>query len=215
LQDFKSGFIKFVIDNKILRFGNFTLKSGRISPYFFNAGLFNTGAKISFLAKSYADAIVDSKLEYDVLFGPAYKGIPLVTSTVMALANKHDVNKPYCFNRKEAKDHGEGGLIVGSDLEGKALIIDDVITAGTAIREAADIIDDCGAVLGGIIVAIDRQEKGAGDISAIEEVENTYKIKVISIVCLDDIIHYLRESKNEELTKHLDDIVAYRQAYGV
>lgn len=215
MQDFKSGFIKFVIDNKILRFGNFTLKSGRISPYFFNAGLFNTGAKISFLAKSYADAIVDSKLEYDVLFGPAYKGIPLVTSTVMALANKHDVNKPYCFNRKEAKDHGEGGLIVGSDLEGKALIIDDVITAGTAIREAADIIDDCGAVLGGIIVAIDRQEKGAGDISAIEEVENTYKIKVISIVCLDDIIHYLRESKNEELTKHLDDIVAYRQAYGV
>jgi orotate phosphoribosyltransferase len=215
LQDFKSSFIKFVIDNEILCFGNFTLKSGRISPYFFNAGLFNTGAKISFLAGSYADAIVDSKLEYDVLFGPAYKGIPLVISAVMALANKYDVNKPYCFNRKEAKDHGEGGLTVGSELEGRALIVDDVITAGTAIREAADIIDGCGAVLGGIIVAIDRQEKGAGDLSAIEEVENTYQIKVISIVCLDDIIRYLRESQNEELAHHLDDIVAYRQTYGV
>ncbi len=215
MQDFKSSFIKFVIDNEILCFGNFTLKSGRISPYFFNAGLFNTGAKISFLAGSYADAIVDSKLEYDVLFGPAYKGIPLVISAVMALANKYDVNKPYCFNRKEAKDHGEGGLTVGSELEGRALIVDDVITAGTAIREAADIIDGCGAVLGGIIVAIDRQEKGAGDLSAIEEVENTYQIKVISIVCLDDIIRYLRESQNEELAHHLDDIVAYRQTYGV
>jgi orotate phosphoribosyltransferase len=215
LQDFKSSFIKFVIDNEILCFGNFTLKSGRISPYFFNAGLFNTGAKISFLAGSYADAIVDSKLEYDVLFGPAYKGIPLVISAVMALANKYDVNKPYCFNRKEAKDHGEGGLTVGSELEGRALIVDDVMTAGTAIREAADIIDGCGAVLGGIIVAIDRQEKGAGDLSAIEEVENTYQIKVISIVCLDDIIRYLRESQNEELAHHLDDIVAYRQTYGV
>ena len=215
MQDFKSSFIKFVIDNEILCFGNFTLKSGRISPYFFNAGLFNTGAKISFLAGSYADAIVDSKLEYDVLFGPAYKGIPLVISAVMALANKYDVNKPYCFNRKEAKDHGEGGLTVGSELEGRALIVDDVITAGTAIREAADIIDGCGAVLGGIIVAIDRPEKGAGDLSAIEEVENTYQIKVISIVCLDDIIRYLRESQNEELAHHLDDIVAYRQTYGV
>jgi orotate phosphoribosyltransferase len=150
-----------------------------------------------------------------VLFGPAYKGIPLVSSTVMALANEHDVDKPFCFNRKEAKDHGEGGLIVGSALEGKALIVDDVITAGTAIREAAEIIAASGAILSGIIVAVDRQEKGEGEISAIQEVENTYQIKVTSIVCLDDIISYLRESGNAELNSHLDDVVAYREKYGV
>ncbi len=215
MQDFRSRFIKFVIDNKILCFGNFTLKSGRTSPYFFNSGLFNTGKKVSFLAKSYADAIVASKLDFDVLFGPAYKGIPLVSSTVMALANEHDVDKPFCFNRKEAKDHGEGGLIVGSALEGKALIVDDVITAGTAIREAAEIIAASGAILSGIIVAVDRQEKGEGEISAIQEVENTYQIKVTSIVCLDDIISYLRESGNAELNSHLDDVVEYREKYGV
>ena len=150
-----------------------------------------------------------------MLFGPAYKGIPLVSSTVMALANEHDVDKPFCFNRKEAKDHGEGGLIVGSALEGKALIVDDVITAGTAIREAAEIIAASGAILSGIIVAVDRQEKGEGEISAIQEVENTYQIKVTSIVCLDDIISYLRESGNAELNSHLDDVVEYREKYGV
>ena len=215
MQEFQSSFLKFVIDHEILRFGEFTLKSGRTSPYFFNAGLFNTGEKISFLAECYADAIADSKLDFDVLFGPAYKGIPLVTAAAMALANKHGINKPYCFNRKEAKAHGEGGSIVGAELAGDVLIVDDVITAGTAIREAVEILASCGANLCGIAVAMDRQERGSGELSAIQEIEQTYQIKVVSIISLTNIVDYLQAANNESLRQHLDAVVAYRAEYGV
>ena len=215
MQEFQKNFLHFVIENKILCFGEFTLKSGRVSPYFFNAGLFNTGEKLSFLARCYAAAIVDAGIEYDVLFGPAYKGIPLATATSMALANEHKVNKPYCFNRKEAKAHGEGGSIVGAALSGDVLIVDDVITAGTAVREAAEIIGSNGAHLNGIAVAMDRQEKGTGSLSAIQEIEQLYQIKVVSIISLQDIVNYLTESENEQLQPYLDAVVAYREEYGI
>ena len=215
MQEFQKNFLNFVIENEILRFGEFTLKSGRVSPYFFNAGLFNTGEKMSFLAKSYADAIAHSGIEYDVLFGPAYKGIPLATAAAMALANKHGINKPYCFNRKEAKDHGEGGSIVGAELSGRVLIVDDVITAGTAVREAATIISDNGAQLSGIAVAMDRQERGSGSLSAIQEIEQNYQIKVVSIISLEDIVNYLKADGSEQLTPHLDAVVAYRKEFGI
>ncbi len=215
MQTFQKNFLNFVIENEILRFGKFTLKSGRISPYFFNAGLFDTGQKISFLARSYADAIVDSGIEYDVLFGPAYKGIPLATATAIALANQHNVNKPYCFNRKEAKDHGEGGSIVGAALSGDVLIVDDVITAGTAVREAAEIISSSGAHLNGIAVAMDRQEKGTGSLSAIQEIEQSYQIKVVSIISLQNIVDYLMTVDDANLQPHLDAVVAYRKEYGI
>ena len=194
MQDFQKDFLNFVIENEILRFGEFTLKSGRVSPYFFNAGLFNTGEKLSFLAGCYADSIVASGIDYDVLFGPAYKGIPLATATAMALASNHRVNKPYCFNRKEAKAHGEGGSIVGAELSGNVLIVDDVITAGTAVREAAEIISGNGAKLNGIAVAMDRQEKGTGELSAIQD---------------------LMASENEKLQPYLDAVVAYREEFGI
>lgn len=215
MQEFQKNFLHFVIENKILCFGEFTLKSGRVSPYFFNAGLFNTGEKLSFLARCYAAAIVDAGIEYDVLFGPAYKGIPLATATSMALANEHKVNKPYCFNRKEAKAHGEGGSIVGAELSGDVLIVDDVITAGTAVREAAEIIGSNGAHLNGIAVAMDRQEKGTGSLSAIQEIEQLYHIKVVSIISLQDIVNYLTASQNEQLQPYLDAVVAYREEYGI
>jgi orotate phosphoribosyltransferase len=215
MQEFQKNFLNFVIENEILRFGEFTLKSGRVSPYFFNAGLFNTGEKLYFLARCYADAIIDAEIEYDVLFGPAYKGIPLATATSMALANKHNVNKPYCFNRKEAKAHGEGGSIVGAQLSGDVLIVDDVITAGTAVREAAEIIISKGAHLNGIAVAMDRQEKGTGSLSAIQEIEQSYQIKVVSIINLQDIVDYLMASENEQLQPYLNAVVAYREEYGI
>lgn len=215
MQEFQSSFLKFVIDHEILRFGEFTLKSGRTSPYFFNAGLFNTGEKLSFLAKCYADAITDSKLDFDILFGPAYKGIPLVTATAMALANKYGINKPYCFNRKEAKDHGEGGSIVGAELTGNVLIVDDVITAGTAIREAVEILTNCGANLCGIAVAMDRQERGSGQLSAIQEIEENYQIKVVSIISLENIVDYLKDANDESLQQNLDAVIDYRAEYGV
>ena len=215
MQDFRSKFLEFVIDNEILKFGQFTLKSGRTSPYFFNAGLFNTGEKLSFLARCYAKAIASSGLTFEVLFGPAYKGIPLVSATAMALASEHEINKPYCFNRKEAKDHGEGGTVVGAKLFGNALIIDDVITAGTAIREAADIIAANGAKLCGIAVAMDRQEKGTGELSAIQEIEQNYQIKIVSIITLKNIIDYLIESNNESLQQHLIEVSAYREQFGI
>ena len=204
-----------MIQNEILRFGEFTLKSGRVSPYFFNAGLFNTGEKLSFLASCYADAIIEAKIEYDVLFGPAYKGIPLATATSMALADKHNINKPYCFNRKEAKAHGEGGSIVGTQLSGDVLIVDDVITAGTAVREAAEIISSKGAHLNGIAVAMDRQEKGTGSLSAIQEIEQRYQIKVVSIISLHDIVDYLMAFENEQLQHYLDAVLAYREEHGI
>ena len=215
MQDFQSEFLEFVLENEILRFGKFTLKSGRVSPYFFNAGLFNSGDKLAFLAKCYAAAIVNSELEFDVLFGPAYKGIPLVSATAIALANNHNLNKPFCFNRKEAKSHGEGGVIVGAELSGKVLIIDDVITAGTAIREAVEILQNDGAQLNGIAVAMDRQEKGTGELSAIQEIEQAYQISVTNIISLQNIIDYLEGSSDSEIQRHLAAVAAYRDQYGV
>ena len=212
MKDFQSRFLHFVIDHEILRFGEFTLKSGRKSPYFFNAGLFNTGGKLAFLSRCYADAILDSEVDYDVLFGPAYKGIPLAATTVVALSSGHGIDKPFCFNRKEAKDHGEGGSIVGHPLEGDILIIDDVITAGTAIHEAQEIIQSCGANAKGVIVALDRQEKGKGELSAIQEVEQIFGITVLSIINLSHIIDYLRSSNDSQV---LTDIERYRSQYGI
>ena len=215
MEDLQSKFLEFVIDNEILKFGEFTLKSGRNSPYFFNAGLFNTGEKLAFLAQCYAEAIANSGLTFKVLFGPAYKGIPLVSATAMALASQHGINKPYCFNRKEEKDHGEGGTIVGAKLTGNTLIIDDVITAGTAIREAADIIVANGAKLCGIAVAMDRQEKGLGELSAIQEIEKNYQIKIVSIITLKNVIDYLVESNDRLLQQHLGAVSAYREQFGI
>ena len=215
MQAYQKEFLEFVIANDILRFGEFTLKSGRKSPYFFNAGLFNTGTKLAFLARCYAAAIAQANIEFDVLFGPAYKGIPLAATTAVALASDHAIDKPYCFNRKEAKDHGEGGTIVGSILAGRVMVIDDVITAGTAIREAAEIISSNGAQLAGIAVAMDRQEKGTGELSAIQEIEQQYQIKIVSIITLQDIITYLQNAENSALGSYLEAVNAYRQEYGV
>lgn len=215
MQEFQKAFLEFVIENNILRFGEFTLKSGRVSPYFFNAGLFNTGKKLGFLSRSYAAAIATSGIEFDVLFGPAYKGIPLAAATVLSLDSEHQIEKPYCFNRKEAKDHGEGGSIVGAELAGKVMIIDDVITAGTAIREAVDIIHDNGATLSGITVAMDRQERGTGSTSAIQEIEQNYDVQVVSIITLQNIIDYLQQVDDESLQSNLPAVEKYRAEYGV
>jgi len=215
MQKYKAEFLEFVIKQQILQFGEFTLKSGRVSPYFFNAGLFNSGKKLAFLGKCYAAAIADSNLNFTTLFGPAYKGIPLVSATALALATDYDLDKPYCFNRKEKKGHGEGGLIVGSQLLGDVLIIDDVITAGTAIREAVDIIKGKDAILSGIIVAMDRQEKGMGDLSAIQEIEKMYNIPVIHIINLQNIIDYLDASNSSNLRTHAETVNTYRRKYGV
>ncbi len=215
MQEFQKAFLEFVIENNILRFGEFTLKSGRVSSYFFNAGLFNTGKKLGFLSRSYAAAIATSGIEFDVLFGPAYKGIPLAAATVLSLDSEHQIEKPYCFNRKEAKDHGEGGSIVGAELAGKVMIIDDVITAGTAIREAVDIIHDNGATLSGITVAMDRQERGTGSTSAIQEIEQNYDVQVVSIITLQNIIDYLQQVDDESLQSNLPAVEKYRAEYGV
>jgi len=213
MQDYKQEFLEFAIDIGVLRFGEFTLKSGRTSPYFFNSGLFNTGASLARLGRYYAEAIMASDIEYDMIFGPAYKGIPLAASAAIALADHHQRDVPYAFNRKEAKDHGEGGSIVGSPLQGKVLVIDDVITAGTAIRESVTILESAGAELAGVVISLDRQEKGTGDISAIQEVEQQYKIAVANIVSLDDLEEYLgRLSAYEEAVSSIRN---YRQQYGV
>ena len=213
MQEYKREFIKFAIDNQVLRFGEFTLKSGRISPYFFNAGLFNTGAQLARLGRYYASAIVESGIEFNTLFGPAYKGIPLASATAIALSEQHDHNTPYCFNRKEAKDHGEGGNIVGAPLQGKIMIIDDVITAGTAIRESMEIIDAAGAEAAGVVIALDRQERGKGELSAIQEVEQNFGLKVVSIINLSDLIEHLQTEP--DMKQHLEAITAYREKYGV
>lgn len=213
MQEYKREFIKFAIDNQVLRFGEFTLKSGRISPYFFNAGLFNTGAQLARLGRYYASAIVESGIEFNTLFGPAYKGIPLASATAIALSEQHDHNIPYCFNRKEAKDHGEGGNIVGAPLQGKIMIIDDVITAGTAIRESMEIIDAAGAEAAGVVIALDRQERGKGELSAIQEVEQNFGLKVVSIINLSDLIEHLQTEP--DMKQHLEAITAYREKYGV
>ena len=215
MRNYQLQFLEFVIEHQILKFGEFELKSGRISPYFFNAGLFNSGKKLDFLAKSYAEAIVESNLTFDVLFGPAYKGIPLVSTTAIALAKNYDIDKPFAFNRKEAKQHGEKGLIVGANLQGRILILDDVITAGTAIREVVEIIGSAGASPSGIAVALDRQERGLGELSAIQEIEQMLNISVISIINLENIISYLSSTKDNELLKYLDGVVKYRKLFGV
>jgi orotate phosphoribosyltransferase len=213
MRDYQKAFIDFAIGQDVLRFGEFTLKSGRTSPYFFNAGLFNTGEALAKLGQNYAQAIVESGIEFDVLFGPAYKGIPLAAATAVALSEHHNRNVPYSFNRKEAKDHGEGGNIVGAPLQGKILIIDDVITAGTAIREAMDIISAAGAEAAGVVIALDRQEKGQGETSAIQEVEAEYKIPVASIIKLENLISYIEQ--DEKFTDYLDAVKAYRKQYGI
>lgn len=213
MKAYQREFIEFAIEKQVLKFGEFTLKSGRKSPYFFNAGLFNTGRDLARLGRFYASALVDSGIEFDVLFGPAYKGIPIATTTAVALADHHDVDTPYCFNRKEAKDHGEGGTLVGSALEGRIMLVDDVITAGTAIRESMEIIKANGADLAGVLVAIDRQEKGKGELSAIQEVERDFGCAVISIVSLGDLVVYLEEKGNNQ--DHLEAVKAYRAEYGV
>jgi orotate phosphoribosyltransferase len=213
MQDYKREFIEFAIENEVLRFGSFTLKSGRISPYFFNAGLFNTGAHLTRLSRFYAAAIVDSGIEFDTLFGPAYKGIPLAAITALSLFDQHQRNVPYCFNRKEAKSHGEGGNIVGAPLQGRVLIIDDVITAGTAIGEAMAIIAAAGATASGVVIALDRQERGKGEKSAIQEVEQNYGLKVASIITLADLMAYLKD--DSRMAEHLEAVAAYRAQYGV
>ena len=214
MQEYQQEFIEFVIDNGILKFGNFTLKSGRQSPYFFNAGLFNTGSKLSFLGGCYAQAVMEAGLDFDVMFGPAYKGIPLVAVTASTLASEHNVDKPYCYNRKEVKDHGEGGLTVGAPLQGRVLLIDDVITAGTAIGEAAEIIKSAGASFAGIVVALDRQEKGKGELSTIQELAMTYDIPIFCIISLQDIVDYLSAKGDIAFNEHLENIGAYREEYG-
>jgi orotate phosphoribosyltransferase len=213
MKPYQHQFIEFALQTGVLRFGSFTLKSGRISPYFFNSGLFNTGASLARLGRFYAQAITESELDYDVLFGPAYKGIPLAATTVVALADQHQRDVPYIFNRKETKDHGEGGQLVGAELKGKVLIIDDVISAGTSVRESVEIIKIANAKPAGVIIALDRQEQGLDTRSAIQEVEQEHQIPVISIINLNDLLDYLENDVN--LTEHLEAVKAYRQQYGV
>ena len=212
MEQYQKDFVDFTLETGVLKFGEFTLKSGRVSPYFFNAGLFNTGSHLSELGKFYAQAIEASDLKFDVLFGPAYKGIPLASATSIALNDSFNRNVPYSFNRKEAKDHGEGGSIVGHPLEGDILIIDDVITAGTAIHEAQEIIQSSGATAKGVIVALDRQEKGKGELSAIQEVEKVFGIRVLSIISLTHIIDYLKSNNDSKI---LTQIESYRSQYGI
>lgn len=213
MQAYQRDFIRFAIERGVLRFGEFTLKSGRTSPYFFNAGLFNSGLALARLGRYYASAIVDSGLSFDVLFGPAYKGIPLAASTAVALAEHHDRDLPWCFNRKEAKDHGEGGTLVGAPLAGRVLIIDDVITAGTAIREVMQIIQGQHAQAAGVLIALNRQERGKGELSAIQEVERDFGMPVVSIVSLEQVLEYL--AGDAELKSYLPAVERYRADYGI
>ena len=213
MKAYQREFIEFALERNVLRFGEFTLKSGRTSPYFFNAGLFNTGRDLARLGRFYAAALVDSGIEYDLLFGPAYKGIPIATTTAVALCDHHDIDMPYCFNRKEKKDHGEGGSLVGSELTGRVMLVDDVITAGTAIRESMEIIEAHKAQLAGVLIALDRQEKGKGQLSAIQEVERDFGCDIVSIIKLEDLINYLSEKPGMEA--QLASVSAYRDQYGI
>lgn len=213
MQAYQREFIRFAIERGVLRFGEFTLKSGRTSPYFFNAGLFNSGAALARLGDFYAAALVDSGLEVDVIFGPAYKGIPLGAATAIALAQNHQRDLPWCFNRKEAKDHGEGGTLVGAPLNGRVLIVDDVITAGTAIREVMHIIAGQAAQAAGVLIALNRQERGQGQLSAIQEVERDFGIPVLSIVSLEQVLDFL--AQDNQLKQHLPAVEAYRDQYGI
>ncbi|MBD1390126.1 orotate phosphoribosyltransferase [Neiella sp. HB171785] len=213
MKPYQQAFIEFALEKQVLKFGEFTLKSGRKSPYFFNAGLFNTGRDLAKLGRFYAAALAESGIAFDVLFGPAYKGIPIATTTAVALADHHDLDVPYCFNRKEAKDHGEGGNLVGSPLAGRIMLVDDVITAGTAIRESMTIIEANQAELAGVLIALDRQERGTGELSAIQEVERDYQCHVTSIICLADLVTYLEAQP--EMAEHLAQVNAYRAEYGI
>lgn len=206
-------FIELALNKGVLKFGDFTLKSKRKSPYFFNIGLFNTGRDLALLGRFYAQALIDWGADFNMLFGPAYKGIPIVTATVVALSDHHALNIPYCFNRKISKDHGEGGLLVGSPLLGKVMLIDDVITAGTAIHESMNIINAHRATLAGVLIALDRQERGHSGISAIQEVERNYKCKVIAIITLNELIDYLEEKPG--IADYLGKLRAYRKEWGI
>ena len=210
---YRQEFLAFAVERNVLRFGDYTLKSGRRSPYFFNAGLFNTGKALAMLGRWYAQAVVDSDLEFDMIFGPAYKGIPLATLTAAALAEHHGRDVSYCFNRKEAKAHGEGGNLVGAPLAGRVLIIDDVITAGTAIRESVDIIHAQGATVAGVLIALDRQERGSGALSAVQQVEQDYALQVASIARLADLIRFLEQDPQH--ADALQRLRAYRAEFGV
>lgn len=213
MHEYKRAFIEFALSRQVLRFGKFTLKSGRVSPYFFNAGLFNTGADLARLGEFYAAAIQASQLDYDVIFGPAYKGIPIGTTVAVALSQQFNVDKPVCFNRKEAKDHGEGGNLIGSPLQGKVLLVDDVITAGTAIREAMEIIAANQAQLSAVVIALNRQERGKGELSAIQEVERDYQCQVLSIIDLADLMAYV--AQDPAYRHHLEAMQQYRQQFGI
>ena len=212
MLDYQKEFIQYALDCGVLKFGKFQLKSGRTSPYFFNTGLFNTGAELGRLGQFYARTLIESKLQIDVLYGPAYKGIPLVSATSIAYSQlKQDI--PFAFNRKETKDHGEGGTLVGAPLQGKVLILDDVITAGTSVRESVEIINAMNAEPAGVLIALDRQEKGENEMSAIQEVSECFKMPVISIISLTHIIEFLEQDKNS--AKQLETIKLYRLEYGV
>jgi orotate phosphoribosyltransferase len=213
MHPYQHDFIDFILSTNALRFGEFTLKSGRISPYFFNAGLFNTGARLAKLGQFYAHAIANCGVDYDILFGPAYKGIPLVSAASVALHEHHKQDRPYSFNRKEAKTHGEGGSIVGSPLNGRVLIIDDVITAGTAIRESIEIIKAQGATPVGVVIALDRMEKGTGEKSSVQEVQEAFGIPVVPIVTMTNLIEHI--TAHDLLASHLDAMKSYRRTYGI
>ncbi|HET8816490.1 MAG TPA: orotate phosphoribosyltransferase [Pseudidiomarina sp.] len=213
MKTYQKEFIQFALGRGVLKFGEFTLKSGRVSPYFFNAGLFNQGSDLARLGRFYAAALQDSGVEYDLLFGPAYKGIPIATAAAIALFDTYQKDVPYCFNRKEKKDHGEGGNLVGSPLQGRVMLVDDVITAGTAIRESMEIVQANNAQLAGVLIALDRQEKGKGELSAIQEVERDYGATVISIVSLNDVIEFVRQEP--EFEQYLPAVEAYRAKYGI
>jgi len=212
MSDFRQAFIRFAIERDVLRFGQFTLKSGRLSPYFFNAGLFNTGSAVAELGRFYAKAVIDSGIGFDMVFGPAYKGIPLAAALAIALADHHGRDVPFAFNRKEAKDHGEGGTIVGAPLRGRVLVIDDVISAGTSVRESAAMIAAAGAELAAVAIALDRQERGLGETSAVQEVQRNFGIPVVSIANLDALVGYLEDQGDREA--ELNAVRAYRAQYG-
>ena len=212
MQEYQRKFIELALSKGVLKFGSFVFKSGRTSPYFFNAGGFNTGDDLATLGSCYAHALVDSGIKFDVLFGPAYKGIPLACATAMALAREHGINMPWCFNRKEKKDHGEGGNLVGAPLKGDILLVDDVITAGTAIRESDEIIKANGAHFKAALIALNRKEKGQGEKSAIAEAEETLGIKIVSIVSFDDLLKYIEN--DDKLKEHVPAMLEYRKQYG-
>ncbi|EGT80285.1 Orotate phosphoribosyltransferase [Haemophilus haemolyticus M19107] len=213
MEQYKRDFIEFALSRNVLKFGEFTLKSGRKSPYFFNAGLFNTGADLARLGEFYAAAIQASAVDFDVVFGPAYKGIPIGTSVSVALFNRYGIDKPVCFNRKEVKDHGEGGNLIGSPLQGKILLVDDVITAGTAIRESMELISANKAELAAVLIALNRKERGKGKLSAIQEVERDYQCQVLSIIDLDDLMQFIEQ--DPRYSSHLPEMRAYRAEFGV